>query len=487
MRMKMTTVFALFSAAAGWAAIEILPPPAVEPPAAVDGAGAAESTGPDAPAPAGPAGAGVLELLNGDRLTGVLEGMDASTGVISFRHANMREPAAIASIGLERFKAARRENAGRTPSNWAVTLTNEDLLRGDLVSLDEKSLELDTWYSGRLKIDRALVQSVAHTSAIGTIFEGPGDLQDWIVPRGKPRFSEGDIHLGNNVIIGRELERMPPRSRIDFEVRWFAYCYFMVQFYADQPAAQDGSSGGYMFNLQGNSRIELNRITPNAGQRRIGQMNLQGLENENQQFAVRFSIYTDLEQKKILVYVNDKPAAEWTDPQAFDGKGKAISFASMQGNPLLVRNIRVSEWDGRAPDSASASSGEGAGETLSLRNGDLLSGALQSLREGTARVETSFGVLEIPADRINRIAFGKNDARARRNRGDLRLVLWDDTTVTLDVARLADGNFEGRSENMGSMRVPLSGVRSADWNLYGRRKPENPVEGSPEAGMIIIR
>ncbi|MBP7274719.1 MAG: hypothetical protein KBA51_00785 [Kiritimatiellae bacterium] len=483
--MKMTAVFAVFFTAAAWAAIEIIPSPATNPPGTDASGGAPASPEQDPAAPAGPAGAGVLELLNGDRLTGTWERMDASTGLISFRHESLREPADVATIGLRRFKASRRGTGTQAPaSNWAVTLTNGDLMRGNVVALDDKTLELDTWYSGRVKIDRALVQSTAHTSAMGTIFEGPGDPEGWTNTKGKPRFSNEDIHLGNNAIVGRELDRMPPKSRIDFEVRWFAYCYFLVAFYADKPTLQDGANGCYMFSLQGNSRIELNRVTPNSGQRRIGQTNLQGLENESQQYVARFSIFTDVAQKKILVYMNGAQVADWTDSQVFDGKGKAIAFCSSQGNPLLVRNIRVSEWDGRTPDSGKEASGVGTAETLSLNNGDQLSGDLKSLSGETARVETSFGALEIPVDRINLITFAKNEARARRNRGDMRLALWDDTIVTLDIARLADGSFEGSSENMGSMRLPLSGVRSAEWNLYGRREPEDKQE--EEAGPEVM-
>ncbi len=489
MKMKtMATAVAMLSTAA-WAAIEVIPPPVVQPPPAGGETVVPVEPGMEGAVAAIP-GAGVIELMNGDRLTGTVESMDAATGLLSFRHESMRDPMAVALIGIDRFNASSRPADATPASNWAVELTNGDRLRGELVSLTDKTLELETWYSGRIQMDRALVRSAAHTAGVGTVYEGPGNAEGWKAPRGKPRFSENTVDMSSNVMIGRELDRMPPKSRIDFEIRWFAYCYFMCHFYADQPASMDGNSGAYMLTIQGNSRVELNRITPNSGQSRIGQANIQGLENESQQFKARITIFTDLESRKLVVYVNDKPVGDWTDPQPFTGKGKCLSFASMQGNPLSLRGVRVSEWDGRLPAAGAAAPAAGGaqGEVLSLRNGDTLTGELKTIREGKAQVGTSFGNLDIPMDRVDFITFAKNDARARRTKGDARLTLWDETVVTLDLSSLTNGTFEGKSENMGSMRIPLKGVRTAQWNLYSKRKnkpdDEKPLEG--QAGNAVI-
>ncbi|MBP7274718.1 MAG: hypothetical protein KBA51_00780 [Kiritimatiellae bacterium] len=486
MRMKLTAAFALLFAAAAWAAIEIIPPPAIHPPGPAASGDAPASPQQDPAAPAVPAGAGVLELLNGDRMTGTWERMDTSAGLISFRHESLREPADVATIGLRRFKASRRENGAQTPaSNWAVTLTNGDLLRGEMVALDDQTLELDTWYSGRVKIARALIQSARHTSAMGTIFEGPGNPEGWTNTHGSPRIFNEDIHL-NDDIIGRQLDRMPPKSRIDFELKWFAKCAFLFTFYSDQTTTHVGTNHCYEFALQDNNRITLYHIIPMSANRRIGQANLQGLESINDQYAARFSIFTDLEQKKILVYVNGAQVADWTDFQGFDGKGKAIVFCSCMGSPpIIVRNIRVSEWDGRTPDSGKEAPAVGTAETLSLNDGDHISGALKALSGETACVETSFGVQEISVDRIYLITFAKNDARARRNRDDMRLALWDDTIITLGSARLAEEVVEGSSDNTGSIRLPLSGVRSAEWNLYGQREPEEKQEDKSGTDMML--
>lgn len=490
MNMKTTAAFLAMLSTAAWAAIEVIPPPPVQPtPSGGDTAVVAQ---PGAENAGGAVGSGVLELLNADRLTGTLESMDAKAGLLSFRHQNMRDTIAISLIGVDRFNAASRPSAPVSASKWAVELTNGDLLRGDVVSLDDKKLELETWYAGRLRIDRALVRSASHMAGMGVVYEGPGNAEGWKAPRGKPRFADNGVDMSSNVMIGRELDRMPPKSRIDFELRWFAYCYFMCNFYADQPASADGNSGAYMFTLQGNSRIELNRTTPNSGQTRIGTANIQGLENDNQQYKARISIFTDLENRKVLVYVNDKPVADWTDPQPFAGKGKSITFASMQGNPMSLRGVRVSEWDGRAPSAGSPAPAAGGakGEVLSLQNGDTLSGELKTIREGKAQVGTSFGNLDIPVDRVDFITFAKNEARARRTKGDVKLTLWDESIVTLDISSLSNGSFEGKSENMESMKVPLSGVRSAQWNLYSKRKdkPEDEKpDGSQAGGTVIIR
>lgn len=438
------------------AAIEIQPP--ADTPAPAAGGPATERS-----AETAAGGAGRLEMINGDRMTGTLESMDPAAGTLVFRHPSVRDPMAVALPAVDRYTAAPGV-AAPASGPWTVELTNGDELKGEVRALAADKLELDTWYAGRVQVARPMIRAL-HQGGGASIYEGPGDDETgWVAGRGALTLRDGALIMGNNQIIGRELPSMPKRARVDVELRWMAYSYIMIHLYADKPASQDGSGGAYILSFQGNQRLEMSRMTPNQGTRRLGVANLPGMESETQQFQIRFTIFCDAEKRTFAVWVNDRAAAEFQDPQAFEGTGRALTFFNMQSPQLEVRNISVRAWDGRLPNAAAAPAADA--DLLTLRNGDQLSGEVKAMTDKSIQVETAFGSLEIPHDRVERLVFREGETRARRNRGDVRLTLTDGSKVTLDLQKMEAGVFEGASENVSSARIPWSGVKRAEWNLY---------------------
>jgi hypothetical protein len=454
-RVAVAAVLVIVAGARG--AIEIQPPSEPPPPAA----GGAAPAGPEARG--GSAGAGRLEMINGDRMTGTLESMDPAAGTLVLRHPSVRDPMTVALPAVDSYTAAPGAPAPEA-GPWTVELSNGDELKGGVRALAADKLELDTWYSGRVQVARPMIRAL-HQGGGATIYEGPGDDETgWVAGRGALTLRDGALIMGNNQIVGRELPSMPKRARIDVELRWMAYSYIMIHLYADKPASQDGSGGAYILSFQGNQRLEMSRMTPNQGTRRLGIANLPGMESESQQFQVRFSIFCDVEKRTFAVWVNDRAAAEFQDPQAFEGTGRALTFFTMQSPQTEVRNIAVRAWDGRLPSAAAAAAADA--DLLTLRNGDQLSGEVKTMTDTSIQVETAFGSLEIPHDRVERLVFRAGETRARRNRGDVRLTLTDGSKITLDLQKMEAGVFEGTSENVSGVRLPWSGVKRAEWNLY---------------------
>ncbi|HTG44555.1 MAG TPA: hypothetical protein VK633_08485, partial [Verrucomicrobiae bacterium] len=153
------------------------------------GAKGTEKSGLVVPAPAGSGGAAhedVIELLNGDKLHGTFLSLDARNGA-RFQHPAVRQvlsvnPATIGKISLDRPRATNsypRQTCG-------VRLTNNDELVGELLSLDETSLSLSTWYAGELVIPRKMIGTISPGQVqLNSIYSGPTGIEDWTVRGGR--------------------------------------------------------------------------------------------------------------------------------------------------------------------------------------------------------------------------------------------------------------------------------------------------------------
>ena len=432
-----------------------------------------------------PPGMGRIELSNGDRITGLLERAEDPAGTLVVRHAHFREPVAILLTSLRKYQAAASASALVRPTGWAVTLANGDLLRGNLSGLSADTLALDTWYSGPITIPRAHIQSMLQRESEGMIVEGLGEESDWTTSGPAPRFLGDAITFGQNTVVSRELSRMPPKLRIDFDLRWTWHCYVRLMFYSDKLGEQN-SHNAYALQIQGANRLDLHRMTRQQGSRQIANINLGGGRSGEQQSA-RYTMLFDAEQGRMLVYLDDQQVADWKDLAKLDAYGKVLTLTSMQNFPVELLALRVTEWDGRPLSNETPPEIKEGREVVRLRNGDLLSGKIGMIQDGKALVATSFGNLEIPTDRLGQILLAAAGEQPVPPTGAVRLTLFDGTQATLTAARLSRGQFEGNSPSAGRLRIPLASVRTIEWNLA---KTEQAAEASKPAdaeNAVIIR
>lgn len=432
-----------------------------------------------------PSGQGRLEWLDGDRLTLRMENLDMAEGILTAHHGHIREPLSIAVSDLDRFEADGAFATSDGVFAWVAHLGNGDRLRGAVASLTDKTLEIDTWYDGRVNIDRAKVKLLEQSASDAVLYEGPTEGETgWIVSSGRPQFARNRLVMSHQTVTGRVLPRQPAKMRLDFTAEWMWHGHLQLMFYTDVPAQRHRSVQGYSLTIQGNNRIELHRSSPDRGMRRIGQATMTSIQTDGrqQQHTARFTLFADRENRRFRVYVNDQPTADWTDPEPFDTDGKSIVFSATQSHPLEVHSIRASEWDGYLPTEALNPDMKENNVALRLRNGDMLTGKLVSIRDGIAHMTTAFGTLDIPLDRLAQIAFPIEAAETEPDSGRVRMELADRSVLTLQGLRLADGSFAGVSENTGAIRIPLPGVRSMRWNLDRNRSGDSEPTPSSDAG-----
>jgi len=407
----------------------------------------------------------VIEFLNRDRLHGRFVSA-SSRGIVWTPFAS---PASV-EFGLAAVARVSMGGAKKDASagNAVVILTNGDSLPGNLASIDDNTLALETPYAGRLAIRRAMVETIrpkALSSAI--LYAGPKSLEEWSLTRtGHAKtwmFKNGALYAIQPYAISRAIENFPDRARIEFTAEWRAgYPSFWVAFCGDnlqEPA------NCYMLQVSGAS-IYLQRMSRESGSRNVGGgENLERFSNRRTDKG-RFGIYINKERRSVALMVDGKLAREWVDPAGFAGKGNVLMFRPNNQGDLKISQILVAGWDGALPSAGETQAASGE-DGIRFENGDRVSGKLLGISGGKVRFEASYGAFEAPVERVGEISLARARAeRARRNREDVRCSFCGGGQVTLKLVSAEQGTAKGSSENFGDASVDLGYVLGMDFNIY---------------------
>ena len=139
-------------------------------------------------------------LRDGDLLYGKLLSIEPDQSV-RWEHPDAAEgiefkPDVISKIEFAPLKTT----ATQSNSTCRIYFGNGDTLEGSLVSCSRDSLTLDTWYAGRLIIQRTSpqdpVQTIAFMPRQPAIFEGPTGLEGWTQGKAVAAFAKVGKKLG---------------------------------------------------------------------------------------------------------------------------------------------------------------------------------------------------------------------------------------------------------------------------------------------------
>jgi hypothetical protein len=437
-------------------------------------------------APAAPGAAAIgqdlLELLNKDKLHGTMLGITAGEYGLKWKHGSVEKPMDFNLASAGSVALAPRKSAPGTPPTAAIYLSNGDMLPGNVVSLDNEKLVVDTGYAGRLNINRLMIKAISPNIGVSSlVYEGPGALSDWTTARSGRR-NQAQWTCKNGVLaamqdypIGRYIEGMPDVVDIQFEAAWRNnYPSFYFMFYTENIQEQ---RNGYMLQVSGNS-IYLQRYTPENGSSNLGgSENYEGFNNGRMRQA-RFNLLVDKNKKTFSLLINGVLVKQWTETANFAGRGNGISFRPSNHGDLRISRIRIAQWDGRLPEVGGGSSDKGTKEDLvRFVNNDKVSGQLKSIANGVAKLETSYATMDVPLARVAEIVTAtEKSERARKNKEDIRATFTEKGVLTLQLLRIEKDEIKGKSENFGEITLPLGVLRSLDFNIYQERKPAEDDE-----------
>jgi hypothetical protein len=419
--------------------------------------------------------ADVLQLLDGSTLHGSLTGLEPGKAV------NWKHPAALAPFQLkpDNLRQIRFGNAEKPPpaqnSTCRLMFDNGDEVFGNLVSMDDQNVELDTWFAGRLKAPRESVQSIRFLwKGFSTVFEGPTSPDGWKVSPGKDvwRYEDGAFFSTAVGSLGRDVQ-LPAKSRISFDMSWNGQLSLALSIYTDSVERFDFGASSYMFYI-GSGYVNLQRVQAGVGTTHIGQVQVPSMRDGNK---VRMELRTNRDTATIALFVNGEQVAQWRDQAGFVARGTGICYFAQRMGPMMrLSNLKVSEWDGRDDAQLPETKPKGV-QVVNLVNNDQAEGKLLSIAQGKVTIQTDFSALKIPVERITDIYMRPGQPATNILANEIRANFLGGGSVTFTVDKWSNEKVTGSNRNFGQVSLNPAWIQLLQFNL-------NRAQALEQSGLL---
>ena len=437
----------------------------------------------------------VIEMLNGDSLSGTMLAYDIGTGVTWKNDAALND-IIFKSHSIARVKLQHALPPGVSPEKPSrLHLRNGDELIGELMMVNDSNISLNTWYGGVLNIPRSAVTHITPGGTVSSaIYEGPRDMSGWsgtglrngegmiIKDRGlKLQKVEGNANNGwifrnkafysmsSGPHIGRKV-KFSDMVNLEFDLAWRGHFQLSTYVYADK--MQPYSGNAYTLTISP-SNVYLQRMTAN-GSANIGNVKLSLRGKTKAHFSVRVNRKT----RAISLIVDGQLKQQWEDGLDFAGKGDGLMFVNQGSGALKLSGIRLTEWDGGMPVAGGRSARTNKDE-LRLAGNNVLSGKLRWVRDGKVEFffEGTGTEQKIPLERVERIRFAVKTTIAPRPLkplpGTVRATFVDGGRMTFKMENMENDQVSGESDILDKFGFRSAVFQTLEFNLENHRSADD--------------
>lgn len=442
----------------------------------------------------------VIEMLNGDSLSGTMLGYDPGTGVAWKNDAALGE-IIFKTPSIARVKLQHALPPGVSPQRPSrLHFRNGDELIGELMMINQSNISLNTWYGGVLNIPR---NAVTHITPGGVttsaIYDGPRDMSGWsgtglrngegmrIEDRGmRPQKAANNgnngwifrnqafYSMGSGPHIGRKV-KFPDMVNLEFDLTWRGHFQLSTYFYTDKMQPYSGNA----YNLTiSSSNVYLQRMT-SEGSANIGNVNL-SLKGKSKG---HFSICVNRKTRTVTLLIDGEVKRQWEDGLDFAGKGDGLMFVNQGSGGLKLSGIRVSEWDGNLPAAVGGRSSRANKDELRLAGNNVLSGVLRWVRDGKVEFffEGTGTEQKIPLERVERIRFAAKTTVAPQPLkplpGTVRATFVDGGRMTFKMDEWVNDQVVGESDVLDKVDFRSAVFKVLDFNIDKQRSTDDDPFG----------
>ncbi len=424
----------------------------------------------------------VVRFANGDQLSGSMDSL--TTERLVWNSPILEKPTPFFLKSVLDLKLTATQPKSEAKHEATISLTNGDSVRGQLASIGDDAVELDTWYAGRMKFRRVMISDIQVEERPTLLYQGPVGLDGWTQTEEPPAWSFRDSSFRSVTAGGIAKDvALPDECSISFVAGWRGTFALKLNFFSDD-LHQDSPESGYSMTFQqrsiflqsGKNQLALGRVA-NA-------FALQ--ENEKAKIEVRASAKSG----QISVFIDGKCMGLWKDPDVAANKiGRGIHFITLNSSPMRVSNIIVAAWDGVVDETPEIQPAAGIRQfggldlqddpkplveekpkkgRMMLRNGDSLAGEVVAIDGDMITIKTPLKEVRLPVEMLKSIALKSAELeRCKRENGDVRGWFSDGSSIVFRLEEVgADGTLVGNNQNFGTARFKLESFSRIEFNIY---------------------
>jgi hypothetical protein len=431
---------------------------------------------------AGAAPPPVAFFSTGDRLPGTITAIDGS--MAQFTSPALLEPANIKLKELLELRSQTTTRKSDADHTAIVTLTNGNVIRGQLASLDGESVILDTWYAGRLPLRRNMVASLRVIDRSSAIYSGPGNKEGWILAgngnSGKKDnppwiFENGTMISKASGSAARNLD-LPDSIAVAFDLAWNSNLRFDLLIFSDNPKSNDPENF-YALSINRHYTQFLKKSNSTAGT--IGSVSLRSFLQKEK---VHIELFADRAKGNFILAIDGKRIVTWRDPNpAKQAKGNSIHFITTDPTQnLRISRIDIRAWDGRvAEDDTPKVESEKlkpippGSQRIRLRNGDIVTGKVLGVEKDHITIETPHATIHLPLVRMSQVVLHREDEKNTESchppkimNGDVKAWFPEGGNVVFRLDGIEGDHFIGYSQVFGTARFRRDAFSRVEFNIY---------------------
>lgn len=410
--------------------------------------------------------ADIIELRNGDLLTGNIDALDKT--LVTLVSPLAPTPLEIRADAIHKITFPEPSKA--TPNHTErLTLTNNDVIPCQVLGMNAKELQISTWYAGKFNIPRNNIQFLQFgLSEEKTIYTGSDEPSKWTTHSGHWRLTSTGYTCSGNSILARKLN-LPENVRFNFDLSWKGNPNFVFRFCAESDAAttkQDTYE--FVFNSAG---MQIRRYE-NSKQPAAPLANIAIKPHSINSRKLNIDLRVNRTEGLLTLSIDNQLVGTWPDP--FNtSKGNHIILnnraSSTSSTSCGISNLRVSGMsDGSLPRHREKTLTSKA-DVLIDSEGETMSGNIVSInndndtdrpdnRTIVFNVKNSTAPLSVPDRRMSTLIFGEPENTPEFPPPALSAMLKNNGSIQLTQPKLEQGKISCQHPILGPCVIDINAL-----------------------------
>jgi hypothetical protein len=411
----------------------------------------------------------VVHFRNGDRLHGRLYTLTAGAQ-LEWHAPYYNQLVRFPTETIDNIVFRRTDPALTMPDadKTALLLTNNDLLIGKLVALDNKTLTLAIPYGKPLTIRRTSIKSILpRMTTSGSFYFGPKPADKWEPYNPHSRLWRVEDKKLVSVPGGTAANKIPLGSdcSIQFDASWDQIPSFWIGLGLDDKPDMIAPSVQMIFNGPTLQIRETQRLGNN--QQRSNQIGNSTILNYPKQLQARFTLVFASASKSVSLLIDDAEAVKANLTAALPTNAQGIVFGTSGQSQMQIQNIKILNLVADPDPKAKKRAESEKSDLTVLANNDTIPGNILSIQNDLVTVNSPRGDLHFPIDRIRAISLNPNgQERARLRPTDIRLWTENSDLITFSLERIDAQAITGTSDNFGRVAFHRGAFNRIEFQIH---------------------